>query len=988
MALAAALIAAGPGARLAHAMQMATGTYTGDGAASRPITGAGFRPDLVVVKGNAAQVAVMRTASMSGDASKELAGGTALQPKRIVSLDADGFTVGTHAEVNGKGIGYSWVAFRNDGAGDFRVASYVGSGADNRAIGGLGFEPAYLVVMSAGPQKAVQRSAAMVGDASIEFDKGGLTKNLIQSLAADGFQVGSDARANKSGTTYHYAAWKAAAGGLSVGAYAGNGLDNRSIPGAGFRPDYVILKSTTNEAGLHRPVALAGDATLSFGATANAANAIQKLEPDGFQVGTSPAANGQKATYYWTAFHGNPTATLAIAGVNGGAHPAAGSGFSVVVQSRDGAGAPRNVTTATSVQLGLKSGSGTLGGALSGTIPAGASEVVISGTTYTRAESGVVLTATRTSGDDLAPGDSGAFVVDPGPIATYAVTLSSPQAAGTSFVVTVTAQDAFNNRVTTDSTSQVSLESASGHVQFDANLDGSFGDATKTLTGGLASMNARGTTAEATAIVATDGSGKAGSATLTIVAGAAKTLAFTIQPGSAVVGGPIGGPPTIAVQDGFGNTVTSSRASISVAIGTNPGAGTLGGTTTQAAAAGIAGFANLTISEPGAGYTLGATSSGLTGAPSGAFTISAATGAISGRVTRAGDGAAVAGAAVSALQSGLVKGSTTADADGTYTLASLTPGVYDVSVSATGFQQVTQAGVAVTAGGMVMVDASLAPIGGPAIRITSPTPGSALSDLVVLVQGDVQAPAGAPAGVAVNGMAGIVENGRFAALVPVDASVTSLTATLSDVSSMLAADSIGVTVPAPPPEPQVLLIAIPPGGVPPLTVTFRLSSQVAVRQVALDADGDGVIDVRQPTIDGVSVTFQQPGVYVPRAQVTDAQGQTYEATTLVHVLTPAALDAQLQAVWASFKDAIRAGDLARAASFLHSSTRDAYRAQLAAMSPAARADIDRIMTTIQLVQIGFGGAQYEMLRPGSDQPLSFAVWFQIDEDGVWRLRRF
>jgi hypothetical protein len=108
----------------------------------------------------------------------------------------------------------------------------------------------------------------------------------------------------------------------------------------------------------------------------------------------------------------------------------------------------------------------------------------------------------------------------------------------------------------------------------------------------------------------------------------------------------------------------------------------------------------------------------------------------------------------------------------------------------------------------------------------------------------------------------------------------------------------------------------------------------------------------------------------------------------VHVVNAAALDTQLQAIWSSFKDAVRAGDLARASGLLHSSTRAAYQAQLAALSRGTLADIDQIMTNIQLVKIGLGGAQYEMLRQDAGQLLSFAVWFQIDEDGVWRLRRF
>src|SRR5262249_15646035 len=147
-----------------------------------------------------------------------------------------------------------------------------------------------------------QRSTAMPGDASLEFDKTGLASNAIQALQADGVQIGSDPRVNASRTAYLYVAWKTGGASVRVGSYAANDADNRSIAGIGFRPGSLIPKATTNELGLHRPASLAADATLSFGAAANVTNAIQRLDADGFQVGTAPSVNSPKATYFWIAF--------------------------------------------------------------------------------------------------------------------------------------------------------------------------------------------------------------------------------------------------------------------------------------------------------------------------------------------------------------------------------------------------------------------------------------------------------------------------------------------------------------------------------------------------------------------------------------------------------------------------------------------------------------------------------------------------------------
>ena len=68
--------------------------------------------------------------------------------------------------------------------------------------------------------------------------------------------------------------------------------------------------------------------------------------------------------------------------------------------------------------------------------------------------------------------------------------------------------------------------------------------------------------------------------------------------------------------------------------------------------------------------------------------------------------------------------------------------------------------------------------------------------------------------------------------------------------------------------------------------------------------------------------------------------------------------------------------------------RDRYQTQFSQLNPGTLANVDQIMTSIALVEVGFAGAQYEMLRPSDGQVFSYAVWFQLDLDGLWRIRRF
>src|SRR5204863_8847920 len=81
---------------------------------------------------------------------------------------------------------------------------------------------------------------------------------------------------------------------------------------------------------------------------------------------------------------------------------------------------------------------------------------------------------------------------------------------------------------------------------------------------------------------------------------------------------------TVLVLDQFDNLVTGDSSNVTVAIGTNPGSGTLSGTKTVAASGGIATFSTLSIDKTGVGYTLAASDGSLSGATSGTFNITPA----------------------------------------------------------------------------------------------------------------------------------------------------------------------------------------------------------------------------------------------------------------------------------------------------------------------------------------------------------------------------
>lgn len=104
----------------------------------------------------------------------------------------------------------------------------------------------------------------------------------------------------------------------------------------------------------------------------------------------------------------------------------------------------------------------------------------------------------------------------------------------------------------------------------------------------------------------------------------ATQLAFGQQPTTTASGASITPAVSVRILDAGGNLVNSS-ANVTLAIATNPSSGTLSGTPTQAAVAGVATFSNLSINIAGMGYTFAASSGALTGATSNASNINAAT---------------------------------------------------------------------------------------------------------------------------------------------------------------------------------------------------------------------------------------------------------------------------------------------------------------------------------------------------------------------------
>lgn len=277
------------------------------------VSGLGFSPEFVLVKADTtAGVAAFKTSAMPASETAFVSA-TAHNTASLISLNADGFTVGNNASMNSLNVRYNYIAVAGSdctATGVFCVGRFVGTGSTARAID-TGFAPDFVMVKRSTAVAAQFRTSLNPANESLYMIN--LVRNtngsFIQSFSSTGFIVGGTN--NISGGAFDYVAIKSSPTFFATGTYPGNASDNRNITGIGLAPSVVLVKNATNTTANNTNMVMNtrfsnGDNTSLLTATANATNVIQELQSDGFQVGTSVYTNGTGDTYYWIAFTGTP----------------------------------------------------------------------------------------------------------------------------------------------------------------------------------------------------------------------------------------------------------------------------------------------------------------------------------------------------------------------------------------------------------------------------------------------------------------------------------------------------------------------------------------------------------------------------------------------------------------------------------------------------------------------------------------------------------
>jgi hypothetical protein len=376
----------------------------------------------------------------------------------------------------------------------------------------------------------------------------------------------------------------AAAGTLSAptgGAQQGNGKPG-SVPvswtaPAGYTPTgYTVLRCTGSGCTSFAPIA--------NGNCSGTISATSCTDTDStLAAGTTYSYEVQAQFDNWVSAAGSPftAATSAVTSLTFTSQPASGQNiqatgtgtFAVSVAIQDAKGVVATNDNTDTVTLAIASGDNPGGGTLTctGGLTATASSGVASftGCAITKAGNGYQLTASSATDPSLtSPANANSFDITAGTLAKYGVQVAGPVTAGTAAAVTLTAQDANGNTVTsynlnkqpitwsgpTNSPNTTAPTLPAGKVSFQNGLS------TTSLTVTL-------TDAGQQTLTATDGSSNTGSATVTVTGAApvSLTLASCVAGGSAAscaaatfhLGGS-GGTMTADVQalDQYGNAAT------------------------------------------------------------------------------------------------------------------------------------------------------------------------------------------------------------------------------------------------------------------------------------------------------------------------------------------------------------------------------------------------------------------------------------------------
>lgn len=230
--------------------------YSGTGSA-QSITGAGFSPDLVIIKSRGTTNGWRWTDNVRGT-TKSLnsasSGAEATETGGVTSFDADGFTIGNDADYNTNASNYLALCLQRV-AGAFDIVTYTGTGAAHTISHGLGVAPELIIIgnrsnagvnwaVYPGPLASPETKFLLMQTTASAVTDSTYWNNTTPTSSV--FTVGTNSVLNSNTQTYVAWLFASLAGSVKVGSYTGDGNATGPTVTTGFKPRFVLVKRTDN----------------------------------------------------------------------------------------------------------------------------------------------------------------------------------------------------------------------------------------------------------------------------------------------------------------------------------------------------------------------------------------------------------------------------------------------------------------------------------------------------------------------------------------------------------------------------------------------------------------------------------------------------------------------------------------------------------------------------------------------------------------------
>ncbi len=323
-----------------------TKLYTGNNTTDTAITGIGFQPDWVWVKRRSSTQFHGLYDSVRG-ATKQLASNSNnaedTNTESLKSFDSDGFTIGTSARLNASSetyVAWNWLAggsasSNSDGdtntsvsantTSGFSIVKWTGDGGATTLGHGLGAVPKWILVKTLDRSENwvvyhVGNDATAPEDKSIRLDG----TNAVQdnnthfndtAPTSSVFSVGASNGVNPNGEDQIAYCFAEKKGYSKFGSYTGNGSTDGPFIYTGFKPAFVMQKSTAVQGWQlqdNKREGYNGDNDLLQPHDNAAESGVNRIDilSNGFKVITTDAGqNTSGATYIYMTFAESPFVT-------------------------------------------------------------------------------------------------------------------------------------------------------------------------------------------------------------------------------------------------------------------------------------------------------------------------------------------------------------------------------------------------------------------------------------------------------------------------------------------------------------------------------------------------------------------------------------------------------------------------------------------------------------------------------------------------------